>query len=351
MKSLIKLVVLSSALVFVGICSAQTASKKQPESAAKAPEAVPPAAPGALFPSVVARVDGEPIPGRELERLVKAELIEIGSPDWKNLRQEYRGELVLKHLANLVNSRLIMAKATASGVTATDAEVAAEMKKIADGFQSDAEMNMALAAQMTDRASLEKDLRKSLVMSKYVEENVNKKVAVAPEEVTKYYTSHPAEFQHPDIVRASHILIRPAGNADEQDRLAKEKAEALLARIKKGEDFAKLAKENSTDGSASAGGDLGFFPKDNQMAPEFSAAAFALPVGGLDIVKTAFGYHVIKVTEKKKEGLLTLEEVKANLTEALKQQKAQEAMDKLVTELRSKAKIELLVTASQLVSQ
>lgn len=351
MKSLTKLVVFSSALVFAGFCSAQTAPKKQPESAtpAQASEAIPPAAPGALFPSVVARVDGEPILGRELERLVKAELAEIGSPEWKSLREEYRGELVLKHLANLVNSRLILGKAAASGMKAADAEVAAEMKKISDGFQSDAEMNMALAAQMTDRASLEKDLRKSLVIAKFIEENVTKKVVVAPEEVTKYYTGHPAEFQHPDLVRTSHIAIQ-AGNTPEQDRAARERAEALLARAKKGEDFAKLAKENSVDSSASLGGDIGFRPKDG-LAPAYAAAAFALPVGGLDIVKTDIGYHVIKVTEKKKEGLFTLEDVRTDLTEALKQQKAQEEMDKLVTDLRSKAKVELLVSAGQLVNQ
>ena len=163
-------------------------------------------------------------------------------------------------------------------------------------------MNAFLASQNTDRAALEKRLYENLTMSKYVEENVNKKVAVTQEELAKYYSSNPKEFHHPDVVRTSHILIQAAGDTPEQDANARERAEALLARIKKGEDFAKLAKENSVDSSASQGGDIGFASKES-LDPDYAEAAFTLPIGGVKVVRSQYGYHVIKVIDKKREGV------------------------------------------------
>jgi peptidyl-prolyl cis-trans isomerase C len=341
--------------MFTGLCFPQSAAKTQtvpPKAAPAKPmagsdedEVVPPAEPNALFPAQVARVNGKPILGKDLERFVRAELAHIGNPEWKNLREDYRGQLVLDSLTVLINQRLLYQKAIASGMKATDAEVQAELQRITKTFKSDAEMNAALANQMMDRTALEKSLHQSLAVSKYVDENINKKITVTPEEVAKYYTGHPAEFQHPDIVRTSHILISAGENA-EQDALAKQRAEALLARVKKGEDFAKLARENSTDESASRGGDVGFSSRDT-LIPEYAEAAFSLPVGGVTLIRTSLGYHIVKVTDKKKEGLSTLDEVKAQLTDFLKKEKARTDLTKLVNQLRDQAKIEILIPAGQ----
>jgi peptidyl-prolyl cis-trans isomerase C len=369
-KSLIKLAIPAFLLFFAGLCFPQAGSKP-PAAAPKAPaaapkaaaapaqdqaekpqpkpaeeEVIPPAAPNAIFPAVVARVNGKAILGRDLEELVRRELSNIGNPEWKNLREDYRGPLTLNFLTTLINSKLIYQKAVASGIKATDAEVQAEFQKIAKTFKSDAEMNIALAEQNTDRATLEKNLHETLTMTKYVNEVIEKKITVTPEELSKYYSSNSDEFKHPDIIRTSHILIPIAGDTPDQDAKAKDRAEALLARIKKGEDFAKLAKENSVDASASQGGDIGFNSKDS-LTPEFSDAAFSLPVGGMKVIKSQYGYHVIRVTEKKKEGVSTLEEVKDQLAEFLKNQKSQAELAKLVNQLRNQAKIEILIPAGQ----
>jgi peptidyl-prolyl cis-trans isomerase C len=338
-------------LILAGLSFSQTANKPKPaapKTEAQQPEdeEIPPPSPNALFPSIVARVNGKPISGRDLERVVHQQLEPIGNPEWKNLKEDYRGQLVYDGVNLLINQRLIYDMATASGVKATDAEVQAEFQKIAKSFQSDAEMNLELAKQLTDRASLQKDLARGLVVSKYIDETINKKITVTQEEMTKYYSAHPAEFQHPDIVRASHILIQPAGNTPQQDAAAKERAEALLARVKKGEDFAKLARENSMDASASQGGDLGFATKD-ALGPEFGQAAFSLPIGGVALVKSQYGYHVIKVTDKRKEGLSTLDEIKDKLTDFLRNQKSQAELTKLVNQLRDQAKIEYLIPVGQ----
>ena len=365
MKCLIKIALPAFLLLFAGFCFSQTSPKTQtaPKSGPPAPaaaakpaakaeaaspeddEVIPPAEPNAVFPAVVARVNGKAILGRELEVVVRRELAPIGNPEWKNLREDYRGQLTYNLLSVLINAKLVYQKALASGYKVTDADVQAELQRITKTFKSDAEMNAALASQLMDRASLEKNLYQSLAISKYVDEAINKKVTVAPEEVAKYYTANPKDFQHPDLVKTSQILIS-AGESAEQDNLAKQRAEALLARIKKGEDFAKLARENSTDASASQGGDIGYSSKDG-LDPEYAEAAFALPVGGVKMIKLPAGYLIIKVTEKKKEGLSTLEEVKEQLTDFLKNQKAQAEMTKLVNQLRDQAKIDVYIPYGQ----
>jgi peptidyl-prolyl cis-trans isomerase C len=146
------------------------------------------------------------------------------------------------------------------------------------------------------------------------------------------------------MTRTSHILILlPESATAEQDRATRQRAQGLLARIRKGEDFAKLAREYSMDGSASAGGDVGLVPRGT-LAPEYEEAAFALPVGGVsDVVRTKFGYHIIKVTEKRKEGIAQLEEVRTSLGEFLKNQRINAELEKVVEAQRKAAKVEILI--------
>jgi peptidyl-prolyl cis-trans isomerase C len=352
-------------LLFAGFCFPQSETKAQKSASgagatphvtlAKMPpkpaedEEIPSPAPNAIFPAVVARVNGQAILGRDLEALVRSELGSIGNPEWKNLRGEYRSELTLNKITTLINSKLLYQKATASAIIVTDAEVKSELQKIAGTFKSEAEMNEALARENSDRASLAKSVYENLAMSKYVEEMVNKKVVITPEEIAKYYSNNSEEFRHPDIVRTSHILIRAAGNGPDQDAAAKERAEALLARIQKDEDFAKLARENSMDSSASKGGDIGFTSKEG-LDPEYSDAAFSLPLGGTKLIRTQYGYHIIKVIDKKSEGQFALEEVKAQLQELLKNQKYQENLNALINQLREKANIEILISVKELLN-
>jgi len=168
-KPLIKISVPAFLILTVALCLAQTQSgTSKAAPAAKAPaqnaepqpkpqedEVIPPAAPNAIFPAVVARVNGKAILGRDLEALVRRELTSIGNPEWKNLREDYRGQLTLAELTTLIKSKLLYQKAIASGTKVTDAEVQAEMQKMAKSYASDAEFNAALASQNIDRAALE----------------------------------------------------------------------------------------------------------------------------------------------------------------------------------------------------
>lgn len=150
--------------------------------------------------------------------------------------------------------------------------------------------------------------------------------AVTEAEAKKIFDEKIAEMKPEQEVHARHILV-------DTEAEAKEVAE----RLKKGEDFAKLANEKSKDPGA-AGGDLGFFTRGQMLKP-FEDAAFALEVGEISApVQTQFGWHIIKVEEKRDQPLPTFDQVKDAIVAQLVQQKAQQ----VVTGLRDAAKIELL---------
>jgi peptidyl-prolyl cis-trans isomerase C len=321
-----------------------TQAAKPPVKTQEPDEPIPPAAPNALYPAVVARVNGKAVLGRDLEQRVRAELATIGNPSWKDLRDDYKNEVTARLLAQLIGDELMYQKATAGGVVASAAETQAEFDKVAKTYPSDAALNAELANRGMDRKGLSRELARNLVVQKYISDNITKKIVIAPAEIADYYSKHPDEFKHPELFRTSHILIGvPQGATPDQDKTAKQRADALLERAKKGEDFAKLAKENSTDPSASNGGDIGL-AELGELEPSYEGAALKLKVGELSgVVKTSYGYHVIKLTDHKLAGTAPLEEIKAQLTDFLKNQKEDEEVTKLVKTLQSQAKIEILI--------
>ena len=156
-------------------------------------------------------------------------------------------------------------------------------------------------------------------------------IQVSDDEIKQYYDENQADFHHEAEVKARHILFTVKEDAPEAE-VAKVKAEAqkVLAEAKKGKDFAELAKKNSQDpGSANKGGDLGFFKKE-QMVPPFADAAFSMKPGDIsDLVRTTYGFHIIKVEEARPEKTETFDEAKAGIAQKLKLQRSRDiAFDK-----------------------
>ncbi len=299
-----------------------------------------------LFPDVVATVNGQPISGRDLEKSIGMELESIGSPEWKNLREDYRGNLLYNLVTGLINSKLIYDEAVANGTSVTDAEVQDEYLKVARTFKNDEEMNAFLAGQNINSEKMIENIHQSLVISKYVDGAIRRTVTVTPEEIERYYSDNPDQFRHPDIVRTSHIMI-VAGKNQKEDALARQRIDDLMARLGKGEDFAALAREYSEGPSASQGGDIGYASRE-MLPEEYAEAAFSLPVGEIKTVKTQEGYFIVKVTGRKKAGKSTLDEAKEQLTEFLINEKTQQELQKKINRLRNQADIEILIPAGVL---
>jgi peptidyl-prolyl cis-trans isomerase C len=212
--------------------------------------------------------------------------------------------------------------------------------------------DMILLAQAAEERRLQDDpdfkrraaLARNKVLMEALLQNEGKK-SLTDQALHAVYDDAIKQMGNEEEVHARHILFRVANPADDKaSKEAEDKVKAVIDRLKKGEDFAKLANELTEDPSGRKdGGDLGYFTKD-QMVPEFSAAAFKLDKGGLsDPIKTQFGWHVLKVEDKRKRQPPEFDKVKPQL-ETFVERKAQM---ELVNKLRADAKIERLDKPAQ----
>jgi peptidyl-prolyl cis-trans isomerase D len=168
-------------------------------------------------------------------------------------------------------------------------------------------------------------------------DQMRQKVVVTPQEIQRYYNDNIQQFQTPEQVRASHILLKTEGKDEAEVR---KQAEDVLKQAKApGADFAALAKKYSEDeGSKDKGGDLDYFSK-GRMVPEFETAAFAMQPGQIsDLVKSQYGFHIIKVIDHKPAVTQPLEQVKAQIQEQLASQKADEQIADRARQLQDKIK-------------
>jgi peptidyl-prolyl cis-trans isomerase D len=157
------------------------------------------------------------------------------------------------------------------------------------------------------------------------------RTGVTPTEVQQYYNGNIAQYQTPEQVRASHILLNTGGK---DEAAVRKQAEDILQQVKAGADFAELAKKYSEDeGSKATGGDLDYFSR-GRMVPEFEAAAFSLEAGQIsEIIKSQFGFHIIKVVDKKPAVTRSLDEVRPQIEEQLKRQRADQQIATRASEL------------------
>lgn len=172
------------------------------------------------------------------------------------------------------------------------------------------------------------DLRKRLIVETYLKKKVEAEAKVTDEEMKKFYDDNKDKFKTGDQVRASHILVK-----------TEKEAQDILAQLKKGGSFEDLAKKFSGDSSAAKGGDMGWFPK-GAMVPEFDKVAFSLKQGEMSgIVKTNFGYHIIKVTGKRAAGIRSFDEMKEQIKTNLLPAKQQQIFQKMKDDLKKNAKV------------
>ena len=165
---------------------------------------------------------------------------------------------------------------------------------------------------------------------------IRTRVKVPSRDIERYYNDNLETYSTPEQVRASHILFKTEGKKEED---VKARAEAVLKDVKAGKDFAQLATKFSEDeASAKQGGDLDYFPK-GRMVPEFDAVAFALAPGTVsDLVKTPYGFHIIKVVDKKEASTRSFEEVVPQIQEQLSYEMAQARAGDLANQIESTLK-------------
>lgn len=272
---------------------------------------------------------------REMQR-VEQQFASMG----RQINDDQLLQIRMKVLETLIGRELLYQESQNKGIRVDDATLKARMKKIKDRFPSEEEFQSALKGSNLTEDSLESQIGRQLAIQSFIEEDLALETTVSAQETKEYYDNNPDKFQQPEKVRASHILIKLESAADETQKMkARKRLEEIQQKVKDGENFADLARQYSEGPSSSKDGDLGFFAR-GQMAPPFEEAAFAMGTGEVsDIVQTRFGYHLIKVVDKRPPSKLAYAEVQDKLQNQLKQQKVQQNVAAHVEKLKKEAEI------------
>jgi peptidyl-prolyl cis-trans isomerase C len=321
---------------------APAASQGQPGAAApgQAPAAAANLAPEKI-PAVVARVNGQEIKKEDL--LTEAQRMQMQFAVGMGRQVPLTQDFYRKVLDSLIAQRLLLQDARAQGITASDEEVKTQVADLKarlgeEGFKK------ALDGEKMTEQDLMAELRENSIVKKYLESRV-KPAPVTDQASKAFYDENQQQMKRPEQAHLRHILVRvPEGATEEQKQQARQKAEGLLARVKAGEDFAKLAQENSDDpGSKVRGGDLSWVTPGQTVEP-FEKAAFALKPNGVSpVVESRFGFHIIQMLEHRPPGVVPFEQVKDRIGAVLKDKQTSEAVQAQVQTLRSKAKVETFI--------
>ena len=310
-------------------------------NAATAPET---ATPSVELKDPVAKVNGEAITKSQVEEAFAA-AVQASGVKAADLTADQKLNGYRQIVDELIMDKLV-AKA-AAGETVSDEDINAEIAKLKKQFPSEEAFEAQLKEAGQSPEKLKTALTTMLQQQHWMQSQIKDGDKITEADAKKFYDTNTEEFKNPETVKASHILFMV--NKDDSEDVAKQKeaaAKKAAARAKKGEDFNKLAKELSEEpGAKESGGDLGFFAKD-RMVPEFANAAFSQKPGEIsEPVKTQFGWHVIKVTEKKPAGTVPFEEVKDQITTYLKNAKQREAVQAVLKKLKDSAQIESTLPA------
>jgi parvulin-like peptidyl-prolyl isomerase len=293
------------------------------------------------LPDPVAVVEGEKISRSDLQDTFNSALAASGiNPDDLTTEQKMAGYREI--LDELIIDKLISRKA--SSVEVPDADIEAEVTRVKGQFPDEATFNAEMAKAGETDTSFRETVKKMMQQQKWMEEQIGDQAKVGEEDIKKFYDENKKEFEHPELVRASHILIRvPEDASDEVVAEKKKAADAALARVtEKKEDFTVVAKEVSEEpGAKESGGDLNFFPKD-RMVPEFADAAFAMKKGDIskEPVRTKFGWHIINVTDRKDAGSMPYDEVKVQVGSYLEGSKRRDVVRGIIESIRAEAKVD-----------
>jgi len=294
---------------------------------------------------VVAVVNDSIILDSELEaRLVplRAEAQQIADPAERKRRI---AKLASQVLDEMVNEELIVQAAEQAKIEVDSSEVQAALDEIKQNNKlDDAGLAQALAAQGFTLQSYKADLKRQLLRLRAVNQLVAPKVQVTEEDVRARYDELQRRSAAVSAVRLSHILIKVPDHATEQQLAdAKERAAQAIARVKNGEDFAKVAAEVSDDTSTkNSGGELGWFERGSINNPEWEPIVFAMQKGDVrGPVSGADGLHVFYAIEIKSSQLKPYAEMKEQLQRELKRRELDKASQTWVDELRKKAYIDL----------
>jgi peptidyl-prolyl cis-trans isomerase C len=245
-----------------------------------------------------------------------------------------------KVIESLINRELLYEQCIAKGITTDVTEIDNNIEQIKQRLEPGQTFESLLAEMDITLETMKTQVGQAHAIQKLLETEVYPQAMVTEKDSRMFFDNNPQYFKKPGEVKASHILIQVAPDAGNEEKLAaRKKIEDIQKKLETGGDFTDLARQYSEGPSKVSGGDLGYFDRKKMVKP-FADAAFALKPGEVsDIVETRFGFHLIKVYDKKAKSVYVFENIKDRLTEMLRQQKIQDETVLYIEELRKTADV------------
>jgi len=318
--------------------NAAPTAKADNEVAASEPKRRP------IDPNAAARVNGVAISRSDLDKSFNSRIQEKGMDTQMIVNPDRYKEVQLEVLEELIIRELLWQDAQKKNFVANDEDLRKAMIRAKNSFPSETEFKLHLAINRYTENDYAENLRQQLSVGELVYKDIAQGLSVSDAEIHAYYVSNTERFRAPAQVHARHILIKVDKGADGNVREeAKKQIEDILNEARGGTDFAELAKKHSQAPSGPKGGDLGFFSRGKMVKP-FEEAAFALKPGEISgVVQTIYGYHIIKVEEKKEPQILAEKDVREQIGQFLYEGKVRVAVEARINSLREASEIEILL--------
>lgn len=248
-------------------------------------------------------------------------------------------------LEQIINEELLLKEAERQKRSVPPADIDKRFKQLQARFPAEEAFSQELKNRGLTAEQLKQNIKRGLMRQQILTKEVFDKVSVSPKELEAFFNKNKNNYVQQEEIHARHILIRVDADASpEDDRKAKDRANAVLVKAKKGKDFGQLAKEHSDGPTKEREGDLGYFGR-GQMVKPFAEAAFSLKVGQVsDLVRTKFGYHIIKVEDRREAKRLSYKQAENQVKDDLTKEKVNARYQEYIDGLRKKAKITIHLT-------
>jgi peptidyl-prolyl cis-trans isomerase SurA len=279
-----------------------------------------------------------------------SELREITVPYLKKMKARYSvnyDEAQIKEtesriLDQLIDEKLVRQEVVRLKIVVSEKEVAMGVEDMMKNTNlSEDQFKKALAEQDITMEEYREQMKNEMERLRLLDAEVKAKVQVKEKEIESYYKEHMDNFNTPPEVRLQQILLMiPPGASEQEISQIRGRAEEIVQKIKKGEDFTSLVRLYSQDSSAATGGDIGFF-KQGELMPAINEVAFSLYIGeASSVIQTSAGFHIIKVLEKRERQKMTEEERNKEIWDILYTQNLDDMFKQWLKELRKKSFIE-----------
>lgn len=296
---------------------------------------------GKVVEEIIARVNNEIITLADFAK-AQAAMRQEAAQDCQGCPQSKLEAIYKDHekdlLRDLIDQSLLVQRAKDSGIS-VETEVIKRLDQVRqqNNLASMEDLEKAVEGQGISWEDYKSNLRNSLLTQEVIRREVGSRINLGGEEVKKYYETHKSEFNRPEQVFLSEVFLTTQGKTPEEVAALKKKADDLLARVKKGEDFAELAKRFSEGSTAKQGGELGGFER-GQLSKQLEDVVFKMNRGDVtDVTQTQTGFEILKVLEHFQAGEQPLEKVENEISNKLYMEKMQPTLRDYLGQLREES--------------